>query len=432
MKSFSLFLALRYLVPRRAFLAVITLISIAGVTIAVAVLLLVISVMTGFDREMKKKVIGFDAHLVVTNRDLIENWRDVAEKIRSASSDIVAVSPFVLGPVIVEFQNQRMAPKIRAIDPALEEQVSDIKGCVREGKWDLDGQNAVIGAEIAKALGVGVGDKITIYSPGNFKAIFEQLELLDKTGDRVAKDKKLVQLRELVLPTEVTVTGIFSSGRYLYDAEFIFIPLYLGQELYGLKDNVHGLTVRTKEAYRAEAVKTALLEKLPPPLTALTWMDLNRSLFEAVRLERTVMFVLLFFIMIVAGFCIMNTLITITVQKTKEIGILKALGARVGQIVSIFLAQGMVVGFIGSGLGLALGLGITYLRNPFSHWLTSTFGIEVFPASVYQFTEIPAEIVPYDVAIICVSAFIICSLAALVPASIAARLDPVRALRLET
>ena len=432
MKSFSLFLALRYLKPRRTFLSVITLISVLGVTLGVGALILVISIMTGFDRELKNKVIGFDAHMMVANPDLIDDWRTVAKQVLAASPDIVAASPYVMGPVIVEFQNKRMAPKIRGVDPVLEAQVSEIKNSIIAGEFNLDGQNAVLGSELAKALGVTVGEKITIYSPGNLKQVFEQLDAIQQTGDKAEKDKKLAQIRELILPTDVTVTGIFSSGRYIYDSEFLFIPLYLGQELYGLKDTVHGLTVKTKDAYRIEGVKQALTEKLPAPLFALTWMDLNRSFFDAVRLERTVIFFLLFLIIIVAGFCIMNTLITVTVQKTHEIGILKALGSRTAQIVWIFLAQGMVVGFFGNATGLAAGLGLLAFRNEFSRWLADTFGIEIFPASVYQFTEIPAQIVPSIVALICISAFVICSIAALIPAFFAARLDPVKALRMET
>ncbi len=158
---------------------------------------------------------------------------------------------------------------------------------------------------------------------------------------------------------------------------------------------------------------------------------MNNQYFEAVRLERTVMFFLLFFIVVVAAFGIMNTLITVTVQKTREIGIMKAIGANIWQIVWVFLAQGMVVGLFGTLSGLGLGMLLIRYRNEFSQWLASTFGIEVFPRQVYQFSAIPAEIVPNDVAIICVGAFIICSLAALIPAYFAARLDPVKALRFE-
>ena len=160
-------------------------------------------------------------------------------------------------------------------------------------------------------------------------------------------------------------------------------------------------------------------------------MDMNRQLFDAIAMERHVMFFLLMFIILVAAFGIMNTLITVTVQKTREIGVLKALGARTWQIVSVFLFQGMVVGLIGVASGLVLGMSLIRYRNQVSAWLSSTLGVEIFPRSVYQFNEIPAEVVPTDVALICVSAFVICSLAALIPAWIASRLDPVKALRYE-
>ncbi len=423
---FSLFLALRYLKPKRTFLSIITLISVAGVTLGIMVLILVIAVMTGFDEELREKVLGFDAHLFVTNNQVIDDWRELRDKI-TALPEVVAVAPFVQGPVIVEFNHRRLAPKIRGIDPEEEEKVTRIEKYVQSpsGKVDLDGDKAILGSEMAYQLGVRVGDTVTVHSPGNIAKLFEGLDAAEKDP------KALRDLRELVLPADLEVTGIFNSGRFAYDSEFLLVPLYVGQELYDLAGGVHGLSVRTTDPYIAVKVQREIEAILPPGYRADTWIDLNKQLFDAIRLERNVMFFLLLFIVIVAAFGIMNTLITVTVQKTREIGIMKALGATTWQIVWVFLAQGMVVGFFGNIIGLIAGMTMVTFRNEFKNWLASTLGIEIFPAQVYQFSEIPAKVVPHDVAIICISAFVICSLAALIPAYFAARLEPVKALRFD-
>ena len=310
---FSLFLALRYLQPKRTFVSIITLISVLGVMLGVTVLILVISVMTGFDRELRQKVIDFDAHILVSTEDVLHDWRDLTVKIRNTPG-VVATAPYVQGPVIVEFQNRRLAPMIRGIDPAEEEKVVPLRKFIKKGALDLEGESAVLGSELARKLQINVGDKLTVYSPGNLGEILNGIKELEKTNgpeERRAIDK----LREVVLPKELTVTGIFETGHYLHDSEFLLVPVYVGQELYGLGDALHGITVKTEDPYAAEAVKHAIEAFLQPPEYAQTWIDMNNQYFEAVRLERTVMFFLLFFIVVVAAFGIMNTLITVTVQK---------------------------------------------------------------------------------------------------------------------
>lgn len=426
---FSLFLALRYLKPKRTFVSIITLISIIGVTLGVTVLILVIAVMTGFDRELRQKVIDFDAHILVSTEEVLRDWRELTVKIRNTPG-VIGTAPYVQGPVIVEFQTKRLAPMIRGIDPAAEEEVVPLKKFLKKGALDLEGESTVLGVELARKLQIGVGDKLTIYSPGNLGEILDGIKQLEKTkgpDERQAIDK----LREIVLPKELTVTGIYETGHYLHDSEFLLVPVYVGQELYGLGDALHGITVKTVDPYGADRVKTAIEQFLKPPEYARTWIDMNSTYFEAVRLERTVMFFLLFFIVIVAAFGIMNTLITVTVQKTRDIGIMKAIGANIWQIVWVFLGQGLVVGVFGTLAGLGLGMTLIRYRNEFSQWLANTFNIEVFPKQVYQFSEIPAEVVPRDVAIICIGAFVICWIFALIPAYRAARLDPVTALRYE-
>jgi lipoprotein-releasing system permease protein len=426
---FSFFLALRYLQPKRTFVSIITLISVVGVMLGVMVLILVIAVMTGFDRELRQKVIDFDTHILISTEDVLRNWRDLTVKVRNTPG-VVGTAPYVQGPVIVEFQHKRLAPLIRGIDPAEEEKVVPFQKFLKKGTYDLEGDSALVGVELARKLQIDVGDKLTIYSPGNLGEILDGIKELEKTkaeDERQAIDK----LREVVLPKELTITGIFETGHYLHDSEFLLVPIHVGQELYGLGDALHGLRVRTTDPYGAEGVKQEIQKFLQPPEYAQTWIDMNNQYFEAVRLERTVMFFLLFFIIIVAAFGIMNTLITVTVQKTRDIGIMKAIGANIRQIVWVFLGQGVIVGLFGTLAGLGLGMTLIQYRNEFSQWLASTLGIEVFPKQVYQFSQIPAQVVPMDVAKICIGAFIVCCVFAFLPAYRAARLDPVTALRYE-
>ena len=426
---FSFFLALRYLKPKRTFLSIITLISIIGVTLGVTALIVVISVMTGFDRELRQKIMDFDAHILVKSEDVIGDWRELQHKIDN-TPHVVATAPFVQGPVIAEFQNTRLAPVVRGIDLAEEEKVIPLRKFIKDGQLDLDGESTVLGSDLARILRINVGDKLIIYSPGNLGQILDGIKSLENAkGDE--EKKALDKLRDVVLPKELTVTGIFETGRYQYDSDFLLVPLYIGQELYGLGDSLHGITVRTDDPYRADEVKEELGQFLEPPVFAQTWTQMNHQFLEAVRLERNVMFFLLLIIVVVAAFGIMSTLITVTVQKRREIGVVKALGANISQIIWVFLGQGTVVGIFGTLTGLGLGMTLIRYRNEFAHWLANTLHIEIFPREVYQFSEIPAQVVPHDVTIICISAFVICSVAALIPAYFAARLDPVKALRYE-
>ena len=235
----------------------------------------------------------------------------------------------------------------------------------------------------------------------------------------------------MILPQELTIKGIFSSGRYAFDSEFIIVPLYIMQEAFTLGDGVHGIEVKTVHPFTANKVRDEVNSFIDPRFHAVSWIDRNSDLFDAIRVEKTTLFFILIFVVIVAAFGIMSTQITTTVQKTREIGLLKALGAQAGQIRWIFFAQGMIVGFFGTLIGLGSGILAVQYRNELRDFLSNTFNLPIFPISVYQFSKIPAEIVPQDIAVICVSGFLVCSVAALIPAYFAARLDPVKALRYE-
>src|SRR6202007_1533286 len=254
-------------------------------------------------------------------------------------------------------------------------------------------------------------DKLTLYSGGNPNHI---IDLLKQAQDNPDNKESIQKAIDLIVPTELEVAGIYSTGRYLYDSSYVIAPLNIGQELYGLEDAVHNVLVKTSNPYSVDGITAQLnreLEQLNPPLHAVSWIEQNQGYLDALRGERTTMFFILTFVVIVAAFGIMSTLITATVQKTREIGVMKALGAQVNQIMWIFLAQGMIVGFFGTLIGLGSGIALVQYRNQFRDFLAATLHIELFPAAVYQFAEIPAEIVPRDVVIICVSGFCICSIA---------------------
>ena len=405
---FELFLCLRYLKPKRTFVSVITLISLAGVTIGVWVLIVVIAVMSGFDRELREKLMGMHAHVTVTG-GLIEHDKDLL-KTALETPHVKAATPFAMGLVLIEFEHRVATPYLKGIDPKREVTVSQLGQYIKEGSLDLDGDKVVIGHELAAQYGIFLGDKITVYSPRN----------LEKKGE------------EVYLPMELTVTGIFESGMYEYDVGLIFTSLETAQELYDLGNAVQGIEITTDDPINgAAAVADALNKKLPPPLRAQTWAQMNQRLLGAIAVEKSVMFFILTFIIIVAAFGIMSTLITVTVQKTREIGVMKALGAASGKILRIFLLQGFIVGVFGVAIGIGLGLLTVHNINPINHFLSQVVGIDLFPRDIYNFLSIPAFLTIRDLLTIGVSALVICTLAGLLPAVRAARLQPAEALRYE-
>jgi lipoprotein-releasing system permease protein len=406
----ELFLCLRYLKPKRSFVSVITLISLAGVMLGVAVLIVVMAVMSGFDRDLRAKILEMNAHIVLTNKGIIEKPAEVLAAATRVPG-VRAASPYVWGPVLIEFDRRAFTPYVKGIDAAADLKVTDLAKYVRQGRYDLDGQSVIVGSELAQQFHIYPGDKITVYSPRNFQ-----------------------QRKEMYLPTELTVNGVFSSGIYEYDLGIVYASLPVAQELYNLGGAVHEIALMVEQGdqpVKCQAVANALNRALTPPLRAETWMQRNQKLLMALQVEKNVMFFILFFIIIVAAFGICSTLITITVQKTREIGVLKAVGTSSPGIMAIFILQGLVVGTIGTLMGLASGMLLVHYRNPFNRWLSSAMGFELFPREVYNFSEIPAQINPPDLVWICVAALVICTLAGLVPAFRAARLDPVEALRYE-
>jgi lipoprotein-releasing system permease protein len=418
---FELLLALRYLRPKRTFVSVITLISVLGVTLGVAVLIIVISVMSGFDKQLRDKILGFSPHLRVMERNrTLHQWEKVAKEI-AAHPRVRSLEPYVLGQVLVETQpedgqSQVGAPWLRGMDPKLEAQVSTLPTNIIAGKFDVSDRGVLVGAEFARNMGLDVGDRLLIYSPEELKKM------------RASRDQGREQA---ILPDEYEVRGIFDVGYYEYNVSFLVTALEEAQELYVLGDNVHGLMVMLKEPYEAALVQAELMRKLGPNFTISTWMEENAGILGALVVEKNVMFYLLFFIMIVAALCILSALITFVVQKTREIGMLKALGATDLQISGLFLSQSGFVGTVGVIAGFGLGMLALHYRNEFLHFMNRMTGFELFPAAIYQFSELPSLIVPKDIIVICGSALLICLLGGVIPAWRAGRLKPVEALRYE-
>ncbi len=419
---FELFLALRYLRPKRTFVSVITLISVLGVALGVAVLIIVISVMSGFDHDLRDKILGFNAHLTVSQTgSTLKNYSAVADKI-ALQPAVKGVSPFVFGPVLVETEggtnrpSLQDAPMLRGIDPVTEGKVSRLPEDIISGKYDLSGRGLIVGVNFADNLQLRVGDHLSIYSARQIKKM--------RAAHAAKKD-------EAILPDDYEVRGIFDAGYFEYNARVIVTSLENAQDLYDLDGSVHGLFVMLKDPYQAGKVKTKLASQLGGNYYMTTWMEQSSGILNALVVEKNVMFYLLFFIVLVAALCILSAQITFVIQKTREIGMLKALGASKLQISGIFLGQSAIIGVIGVASGYGLGMLAVASRNEFLHFMRAATGWELFPASVYGFGELPALITSSDLLVICAGSFIICILGGLLPAIRAGGLKPVEALRYE-
>lgn len=424
---FELLLALRYLRPKRTFVSIITLISIVGVALGVAVLIIVISVMSGFDHDLREKILGFNANIKIMERGVtIQNYRQVMAEVAS-NKNVRGVAPFVWGQVLVQTEPAdtnsdafSAAPYLRGVDPNAEKSVSVLPSKIKFGETNLalalQGQSVVVGKDFADSMGLSIGDRIAIYSPVAIKEILKHRNPSDG---------------EYQLPNDYTVTGIFNVGYFDYDANVIITSLENAQELYNLDDSVHGLMVMLNDPYQADKVREQLLQTLGPNFYATTWMEENSAILSALVVEKNMMFYLLFFIVLVAALCILSAQITFVVQKTREIGMLKALGSTNLQISGIFLSQSTIIGVLGVLIGLGLGILAVAYRNEFLEFMRHTTGWQLFPESIYGFSKLPAIIDVHDVAIICGCSFVICILGGVIPAFRAGRLKPVEALRYE-
>jgi len=446
---FSPFLATRYLKPKRTFVSLITVISILGVALGVWAMVVVIAVFTGYGERIKDSILGFEPHLVIDSGGIIRDWPDTVEKV-TAVEGVVSVTPFVYGQVIMDFQGRRSAPMIRGILPPKGDELKRMQGKLAKtldpknpmnpektlprGDFDItDPYSAVVGDGIAEGQSIEIGDKILLYSTRDIDSIMQSLDRVEKSKDEEGKKEGINEIRQMTAPQEVTVTGIFDSGNWDFDSNIIFVNLETAQVLYNFDlEECHGIALRTDDGFKANQYQEKLHTILPQQYRVQTWAQMHKGIFDAVAAERQAMYLILFIIMIVGGFGIMNTMITVTYQKRSEIGLLKALGSLEGQIAWVFLIQGILVGILGIIMGLLLAEVTLYFRNGISAWIGSSFGVDIFNAEIYGVDGgLPAQQTPRDLVIISLSAFFACTIASLIPALIAAFQQPAKALRSE-
>ena len=408
----------------------ITVLSILGVALGIGTLIIVIAVMSGFDHEFRSHLIGFEPHLRVSGAaGPLQDWESLQKRLEKENPSFQGISPYVMGPMLLEFEGNFTGATLRGVQPNGELKLIDIPHFIKPGgRYELDSEKCVMGYELAATLGIHVGDKISLHGPGNLTKVAAELKRLEEEDPDA---KKLREIRALVRPAELEVVGLFDSGVYQFDAGVVIVQLSIAQEIYDFENAVHGISIRTPDADWAERYRVDLAKKLGPEFSVVSWMDADRTRLEAVVQERVMMTFILMIIVVVAAFSIANTLITVIVQKKREIGVIKALGAAPSQIVNIFVGQGFVVGIIGNAVGLLLAWGLLAWRNEARLFIIRVLHRDVFPAAVYQLSGIPSAITANDVLIICGSAMIICVLSAYIPARFAAKLDPVKALREE-
>lgn len=406
---FELFLGMRYLKAKRkqAFISVITVISALGVMVGVMALVIVLSVMNGFRADLMSKILGVNSHLLVLSYGgAFKEYESVAEKVRKID-DVVALTPFIYSQVMVNHSGNVSGAILRGIDPKSAGKVVSIGPMIKEGSLSSlenrkDGLPAIIiGTELAKRTGAYPGDMLSLVSP----------------------EGKLTPLGRAPNTRKYVVTAVFDSGMYEYDASMVFVSLKEAQDFLGLGERVTGLEAKVNDVYKSDLIAKAVQEKLGYPYWTKDWKMMNRSFFAALKLEKLTMFIILSMIVLVGALNIISTLVMVVMEKTRDVAILRAMGASARSIMSIFMIHGLLVGIVGTLAGLISGLGLCHLL--------AKYKFISMPSDIYNISTLPVRVEFGDVGFVALAAVIISFLATLYPSWHASKLNPVEALRYE-
>ncbi|PYP79588.1 MAG: lipoprotein-releasing system transmembrane subunit LolC [Gemmatimonadetes bacterium] len=413
MSRLELGIAWRYLRSRRGskLLSLISVIAIGGVVVGVSALIVIMGVMTGLQNDLREKILigSPDIRVLTMGSDMVmKNWEPVLKTVR-AEPGVVAAAPFVMSKAIVgaghKYNDGAFVMGIVPTD--LGKPVTTIRSFATAGDFSFrssDGKRrgAVVGERLASRLSVYPGvDSITLTTIGS--------DVSPVTGTLVPKEMKL------------EVTGVFNTGMYEYDDRYLFVSLDVAQDLAGIQHDVTGLEVATKDRWSAAAVGASLAKRLGYPYRTEDWQAQNNSLFQALRLEKLGMSLILMLVILVAAFNIVGTLTMVVADKTKEIGILRAMGMTASSIRRIFLAQGIMIGVVGTALGLLLGLATALALD--------SYKLIPLNPEVYFIDHLPVARQPLDIAVTVVASLLIAAAATIYPALQASRLLPVEAMR---
>lgn len=402
--SAELFIAYRYIKARKKgfFAFLTTLIAIGGTTLGVCALVITLSVMTGFQQDIRAKILGIQPHIYLSRVDgvVFDNYKTITEQI-SGFEYVKATAPYIFGQSIIKKQGytQGTGALVKGIDFQSEDKLMDLKSKLSKDSILLDDKisdtGIVIGNELANSIHAQVGDYVIVMFPSQLSS--------------VPKMKKL------------KIESIFHSGMYEYDTTLAYVDLSVADEMFSFDGGVSGIAIKTENFDKATKYAQDLQENLGYPYKAKSWIQMNKNLFSALKLEKIMMFIILALIIIVAAFNIISNILLLSVEKAKEIGILSAMGFSKLSVSKVFFYEGVIVGSIGTILGLVLGILISLALK--------YFDIFKLPQGIYYVDRLPVMIIPSDIFLVALCAFVITILAGLYPAYQVAKLEPLEAIR---